>query len=84
VLIYRDSYANALVPFLIHSFGEVIYAATETKMGFDPADVDRYNPDLVIYEFVERGLFYPPDDTLLQADIGISDDTPLQDSPGEK
>ena len=36
-------------------------------MGFDPADVEKYDPDLVIYQFVERGLFYPPDDTLFPA-----------------
>jgi len=32
-------------------------------MGFDTADIDRYDPDLVIYEFVERFLVTPPDDT---------------------
>lgn len=68
VLIYRDSYANALVPFLIHSFDEVIYAAPAVMMGFNAADVEQYDPDLVIYEFVERGLFYPPDDRLLKLD----------------
>jgi len=65
VLIYRDSYANAMVPFLIESFDVVIYASPGVKMGFDPADIDRYNPDLLIYEFVERTLFYPPNDKLL-------------------
>jgi hypothetical protein len=68
VLVYRDSYANALLPFLIHSFDEVIYAAPSVTMGFDPEDVKRYDPDLVIYEFVERGLFYSPDDTLFQTE----------------
>ena len=33
---------------------------------FDPADIERYQPDLVIYEFVERGLLYRPDDLLLR------------------
>ncbi len=67
VLLYRDSYANAMVPYLIHSFDEVIYAAPTDVMGFDPADVERYDPDLVIYQFVERILIYPPVDDLLRA-----------------
>lgn len=67
VLIYRDSYANAMLPFLVHSFDEVVYARAPKSMSFDPADIDRYEPDLVIYEFVERALFYKPDDRLLLA-----------------
>lgn len=67
VLIYRDSYANAMLPFLVHSFDEVIYARAPKNMSFDPADIERHEPDLVIYEFVERALFYPPDDHLLNA-----------------
>lgn len=66
VLIYRDSYGNAMIPFLIHSFDEVIYLRPPKTMGFDPADIERYQPDLVIYEFVERGLLYRPDDLLLR------------------
>jgi hypothetical protein len=79
VLIYRDSYANAMLPFLVHSFDEVIYARAPKSMSFDPADIDRYDPDLVIYEFVERALFYEPDDSLLlaarekQADGSLTD-----------
>lgn len=75
VLVYRDSYGNALVPFLIHTFDEVVYAAPSEMMGFNPQDVEKYDPDLVIYQFVERGLFYPPDDTLLPAE-----NPPLTDS----
>ncbi len=67
VLVYRDSYANAMLPFLIHTFDEVIYAAPPRPLAFDPADVDRYDPDLVIYQFVERSLYYPPNDKLLEA-----------------
>ena len=66
VLIYRDSYGNAMLPFLVHSFDELIYARAPKNMSFDPADIERYQPDLVIYEFVERALFYTPDDQLLK------------------
>ena len=44
-------------------------------MGFDPVDVERYDPDLVIYEIVERGRFNPPDDTLFQTEPELSDKT---------
>lgn len=67
VLIYRDSYANAMLPFLVHSFDELIYARAPKNMSFDPADIERHQPDLVIYQFVERALFYAPDDHLLKA-----------------
>jgi len=68
VLVYRDSYANAMLRFLVHSFDEVIYAAPAAHLGFDPEDVKKYDPDLVIYEFVERALFYPADNRLLMAE----------------
>jgi hypothetical protein len=84
VLVYRDSYANAMVPFLIHSFDEVIYAAPSVTMGFDPTDIERYDPDLVIYEFVERSLFYPPDDTLLLTEPRSSGTTSELTKPGEQ
>jgi hypothetical protein len=67
VLVYRDSYGNAMIPFLAHTFDEVVYTRPPKTMGFDPADIERYRPDVVIYEFVERALFYPPDDSLLAA-----------------
>ena len=69
VLVYRDSYANALLPFLIETFDEVIYAAPPVQMGFDPADVKQYDPDLVIYEFVERALHYRPDNSMLESEL---------------
>ena len=85
VFIYRDSYANALLPFLIHTFDELIYTSPEIMMGFDPADVELHNPDLVIYQFVERGLFYPPDDTLLETfESGVSDGSKSTGSQDEK
>ena len=76
VLVYGDSYANALLRFLVHSFDEVIYAAPPSQMGFDPEDVKKYDPDLVIYQFVERALIYPADNRLLMAEAG-------DEEPGE-
>ncbi len=66
VLVYRDSYGNAMIPFLAHTFDEVVYMRPPQTMGFDPGDIERWQPDVVIYEFVERALYYTPDDTLLE------------------
>ena len=71
VLVYRDSYGNAMLPFLVHSFDELIYARPPKNMSFDPADIERYQPDLVIYEFVERALYYTPDNSLLIAALPV-------------
>ena len=79
VLVYRDSYANALLPFLSETFDEVIYAAPPVQMGFDPADVKQYDPDLVIYEFVERALHYRPDNSTLEIELQAMSKDP-QDS----
>jgi hypothetical protein len=67
VLVYRDSYGNAMLPFLVHSFDELVYVRPPKNMSFDPADIERHQPDLVIYEFVERALYYSPDNSLLNA-----------------
>jgi hypothetical protein len=47
----------------------VFSAAPPVQMGFDPADVKQYDPDLVIYEFVERTLHYRPDNSLLESEL---------------
>ncbi|MEP5764634.1 MAG: hypothetical protein ABJ308_08565 [Halieaceae bacterium] len=60
VLLYRDSYAQALIPYLINSFDELIVVPRK-EMSFDVSLLERYQPDLVIYEFVERALLWAPD-----------------------
>ena len=59
LLLYRDSYGNALIPFLLHSFDEVI-VVPRPNMQFDMSLIDRYRPDIVVYEFVERSLYWAP------------------------
>ncbi len=51
------------------------YLGVSVKMGFNPDDIKKHDPGLVIYQFVERGLFYPPDDALLQARFHASSET---------
>jgi hypothetical protein len=55
VLVLRDSYANAMIPFLNRSFGELIYMAHTAKPP-DEALIHKMAPDIVIYEHVERTL----------------------------
>lgn len=58
-LIFRDSFANALSPYLERTFAETIMIAP-TPVLIDEA-IDYYNPDIVIMEIAERGLFEPED-----------------------
>jgi hypothetical protein len=53
LVMYRDSFGNALIPFFNESFRETIY-----KRGY-PVDlgfIDHKKPDIVIFEVVERNL----------------------------
>jgi alginate O-acetyltransferase complex protein AlgJ len=58
-LVYRDSYGQALIPYLLNTFDEVI-VVPHPRMIFDGALLDKYKPDIVIYEFVERSLHLQP------------------------
>ncbi len=53
LVMYRDSFGEALIPFFNESFGETIY-----KRGYpiDLAFIDHKKPDIVIFEVVERNL----------------------------
>jgi tetratricopeptide (TPR) repeat protein len=55
LLLFRDSAANALLPFLERTFAETISIAPSPQV-LDDA-VDRFQPDLVILEISEPGLF---------------------------
>jgi alginate O-acetyltransferase complex protein AlgJ len=57
IVLYRDSFAIALVPMLGPNFGRIVYAFHYT---IDPDLISREKPDLVIDEFLERNLFLDP------------------------
>jgi alginate O-acetyltransferase complex protein AlgJ len=57
VLLYRDSFAIALVPMLGPNFNRIVYAFHYT---WDPDLIAQSKPDLVIDEFLERNLFVDP------------------------
>ncbi|MGV6872843.1 alginate O-acetyltransferase AlgX-related protein [Pseudochelatococcus sp. B33] len=60
LLFYRDSFGDALLPFLAASFGEMVAvsAAPSTQDIMRMAEAER--PDLVLEERVERLLRFPP------------------------
>lgn len=53
LLMYRDSFANALIPFLSDSFEQALYLRSST---LDLREVERFDADIVVFEIVERNL----------------------------
>ncbi|MFT3737780.1 MAG: hypothetical protein QM786_03400 [Breznakibacter sp.] len=51
VLIFRDSFCSALVPYLSESFGETFFFWTYEM---DWSIINKIKPDLVVFQFVER------------------------------
>ncbi|MCC6146512.1 MAG: hypothetical protein IT308_02980 [Anaerolineaceae bacterium] len=54
-VIFRDSFANSLEPFLAGHFSRAVYPWT---FGIDWELIEREQPDIVIYELAERYLHY--------------------------
>jgi len=52
-LVFRDSFASRLIPYLSEHFSRAVYL---WQKGFDPGAVERENPDVVIEEMVGRHL----------------------------
>ena len=64
LLVIRDSFSSALLPYFSQSFAEVVYAwvtPTERDFAHFQALTDRERPDLVIEEWVERLMQFVPD-----------------------
>lgn len=53
LLMFRDSFANALIPFLSDAFG---YACYSRAVPFNYSLIERADPDIVIVEIAERNL----------------------------
>ncbi len=51
ILMFKDSFSGALLPFMSSQFSEVLYDANP-KVDFNL--IDEYKPDIVILQFVER------------------------------
>ncbi len=53
LLMYRDSYTNALVPLISEHFQKSIYLWT---YHMDPKTIEKIQPDIVVLEILERFL----------------------------
>jgi hypothetical protein len=53
LVMFRDSFASALIPFLSEHFSRAVYL---WQYNFDPAVVESEHPDVVIEEWVGRKL----------------------------
>jgi len=58
-LLFRDSFAHLLMPYLVKSFDELV-VAPHGELEFDERLVLEHQPDVVIYQFVERDLIVRP------------------------
>jgi len=56
-VLFRDSFADALIPFLSESFSRIVYV---WERDVDPAVVESETPDVVIQQIAERFLDRPP------------------------
>ncbi|MDR3136075.1 MAG: hypothetical protein LBU07_01380 [Coriobacteriales bacterium] len=53
LLMYRDSFANALIPFLSASFNQAYYSKL---LPYDLSDLELYRPDVVLVESAQRSM----------------------------
>lgn len=53
LMLYRDSFTNALIPFFNEGFAEVIYLK---KYTIDKKEIEAFKPDIVIFEIIERNI----------------------------
>jgi hypothetical protein len=53
-VVFRDSFASRLVPFLSEHFSRAVYL---WQNDFDPEIVEKEHPDVVIQEIVSRHLY---------------------------
>lgn len=52
-ILFRDSFANAWIPFFNESFGEIIY---HRNYVIDKKEIETFKPDIVIFEIIERNI----------------------------
>jgi alginate O-acetyltransferase complex protein AlgJ len=53
-VVFRDSFASALIPFLSEHFSRAVYL---WQNDFDPDVIEQEHPDVVIQEIVSRHLY---------------------------
>jgi hypothetical protein len=55
-VVFRDSFSEAMVPFLAEHLGRAVYV---WSLDFDTALIEREQPSVVVLEFIERVLMRP-------------------------
>ena len=65
MVMFRDSFANRLIPFLAENFSRAVYVWDDR---FEPALVEQEHPDVVLDEMVERKLMAAPPADDLESD----------------
>lgn len=53
VILYRDSFTNAMIPFFNETFNEIIY---NKSYSIDKKEIESFKPDIVIIEIIERNI----------------------------
>ncbi|MGL5703371.1 MAG: hypothetical protein ACRCW5_09660, partial [Cetobacterium sp.] len=53
VLVFRDSFTSAMIPYISETFGEVEYIWSHS-VNAHQQKIKEYKPDIVIHEMVER------------------------------
>ena len=65
LVMFRDSFANRLIPFLAENFSRAVYV---WDANFEPALVEQEHPDVVLDEIVERKFMAAPPADDLESD----------------
>ncbi len=53
LMMYRDSFSNAWIPFFNETFGECMYIKSHN---FNKSLIESYKPDIVVFEIIERNI----------------------------
>ncbi|HEY6346625.1 MAG TPA: hypothetical protein VIY49_34475 [Bryobacteraceae bacterium] len=75
MVMLRDSFANFVVDLLSENFRRAVYV---WDYRFDPALITQEQPDLVVFEMVERGLETTSNNSLLLKDLALDGDANAQ------
>lgn len=53
IIMFRDSFANALIPYISNSFSKAIYLRS---FPYDLSKIEEYSPDYIVIEIAERNI----------------------------
>ena len=60
VLVYHDSFMDAMEPYLSNTFAKVVFRNRYPSMPEAPQDIAMFHPSIVIFQFVERNMMKVP------------------------